>query len=209
MLLFFTSRRGIQKGKHPWIRKILRSINKIKRQPKNKCRGKFMSTSSTKISDIQENTGFRRPQSTYTVLLRGCQKSAKTELHKRARQFSALNGGGARPQSRKMIYLDIISQNKPSYGSSKNLILIQNSFTKQKWYFSQRQNNTWMEKSPFFEENEDHVEKRQNNSLWQHSKKKDFWRNCAKVLKKLIWIYVTKHSTEKCHDRTSIYKTSS
>ena len=35
----------------------------------------------------------------------------------------------------KMIYIDMISQKKPSYGGSKNCILIQDSDTRQKWYF--------------------------------------------------------------------------
>ena len=34
-----------------------------------------------------------------------------------------------------MIYIAISSQRKPSYGGSKNWILIQDSDTKQKWYF--------------------------------------------------------------------------
>ena len=34
-----------------------------------------------------------------------------------------------------IIYIDIISQKKPSYGGSKNWILIQDCDTKQKWYF--------------------------------------------------------------------------
>ena len=34
-----------------------------------------------------------------------------------------------------MIYLDLSSQKKPIYGGSKNLILIKDSDTKQKWYF--------------------------------------------------------------------------
>ena len=35
----------------------------------------------------------------------------------------------------KMIYLDLSSQKKPSYGGSNNWILVQDSNTKQKWYF--------------------------------------------------------------------------
>ena len=35
----------------------------------------------------------------------------------------------------KMIHLDLSSQKKPNYGGSKNLILIQDSQTKQKWSF--------------------------------------------------------------------------
>ena len=35
----------------------------------------------------------------------------------------------------KMIYINLISQNKPSYRGSKNLILIQDSDTNQTWYF--------------------------------------------------------------------------
>ena len=35
----------------------------------------------------------------------------------------------------KMIYLDIISKKKPSYGGYKNWILFQDFYTKQKYYF--------------------------------------------------------------------------
>ena len=49
-----------------------------------------------------------------------------------------------------MIYIDISSQKNPSYGGSKNLILIQDSYTKQKLYYSQRQKNIWLKKSPFY-----------------------------------------------------------
>ena len=37
------------------------------------------------------------------------------------------------------IYLDIISQKKPSYGGFKNCILIQDSYIKQKWSFFKKE----------------------------------------------------------------------
>ena len=40
-----------------------------------------------------------------------------------------------------MIYIDFISQKKPSYGGCKNWIIIQDSVTKQNGIYSQRQNN--------------------------------------------------------------------
>ena len=55
-------------------------------------------------------------------------KSNHTFLHK-VEEDQYLNLG-------KIIYLDIISQNKPTYGGSNNWILIQDPDTDQTWYFS-------------------------------------------------------------------------
>ena len=57
-------------------------------------------------------------------------KSKYKLLHKVAEECD-LNTG-------EMIYLDIGSQNKPSYVGSKNWILIQDSYTKQKLSFFKR-----------------------------------------------------------------------
>ena len=65
----------------------------------------------------------------------------------------------------KMIYLDIGSQNKPSYVGSKNWIFIQDSYTKKNGLSSRGKNSTWLEIHPFFKENEEYGEKCQNNSL--------------------------------------------
>ena len=43
--------------------------------------------------------------------------------------------GGRNLKPGEMIYLDISSQKKPSYGGSNNWILIQDSDTKQNWSF--------------------------------------------------------------------------
>ena len=49
-----------------------------------------------------------------------------------------------------IIYLDLISHKKPIYGGSKNWIRIQDSDTKQKWYFSTKAKSYFTEKvTPF------------------------------------------------------------
>ena len=54
-------------------------------------------------------------------------KSKQKLLHKTAEERYLKPG--------KMIHLDLSSQKKPSYGGSKNWILIQDLDTKQKWSF--------------------------------------------------------------------------
>ena len=55
------------------------------------------------------------------------EKTIRKSLHK-VEEERNLNPG-------KMIYLDLISQRKPSYGGSKNCILIQDSVIEQKTVF--------------------------------------------------------------------------
>ena len=53
----------------------------------------------------------------------------------------------------KIIYIDIISQKKPSYGGSKNWVLIQDCDTKQKWYSFTKTKELLSEKvDPFLKE---------------------------------------------------------
>ena len=95
--------------------------------------------SYTRSLAITEKTHWARPQSTYTTELRGggwggggvevfeeynMAKSRNNLLHKVVEKCD-LNPV-------EMIYLYISSQKKTSYGSSKNLILIQDSDTRQK-----------------------------------------------------------------------------
>ena len=51
----------------------------------------------------------------------------------------------------KIIYLDFITQKKPSYGGSKNWILIQDLDTRQKWYFLMDTKEYLTEKLPFYQ----------------------------------------------------------
>ena len=49
----------------------------------------------------------------------------------------------------KMIYIDIISQKKASYGGSNNCIIIQESDTNQFFLNSKNQKNIWLKNHPF------------------------------------------------------------
>ena len=48
-----------------------------------------------------------------------------------------------------MIYLDIISQKKPGYGGSNNWILLQDSYTKQKWSLFTKKNKILLKVTHF------------------------------------------------------------
>ena len=109
-----------------------------------------------------------------------------------------------------MIYLDISPQKNPSYGGSKNCILVQDSDTRQRWCFFTKAKEYLTEKvTPFLNKRKTMKKSVNFFSGTMQAKTRLSKKIAQSIPKKLTFsIYATRHSTEKLLNLTGIFYTS-